>query len=153
MRKISRFQYAKWNSTPGGEEERSFGKLVDSIGPSLSGVRPVSSRRLINIDGPVAPALMRQRRRRNENEARPSRVQPCDFTRRWSTSILVIIHVRFAAELHLPNYRPREASPSIPRCKLNDYNRLNIWKSSNITSWLKITPRDWGSRPRSINKR
>lgn len=69
----------------------------------------------------------------------------------------MIILYRFATELYTPprslsslsppNYRshrdPRRGCPSILHCKLNDYNRLNIWKSSNIPSWLKITLHKW----------
>lgn len=152
MRKISRFQYAKWNSTP---VERSFGKLVGSIGPSLSGLRPVSSRRLINIDGAVAPALMRQRRR-NENEA-----VTCPTL--WFHAKMINFHPRGFSWLFTFDSRPSYTSPIIGLARLACPSRAVNWTiTTGWTSENRVTshrlienhssqPR--GPRPRSINKR
>lgn len=113
----------------------------------------LSTRSLINIDGPLA--LMRGLRRKRGYVLYTSRVQPCDLARLIVTCILRDYSVpirdrappRSLSSLSPPNYRshrdPRRGCPSILHCKLNDYNRLNIWKSSNIPSWLKITLHKW----------
>lgn len=113
----------------------------------------LSTRSLINIDGPLA--LMRGLRRKRGYVLYTSRVQPCDLARLIVTCILRDYSVpirdrappRSLSSLSPPNYRshrdPRRGCSSILHCKLNDYNRLNIWKSSNIPSWLKITLHKW----------
>lgn len=62
----------------------------------------LSTRSLINIDGPLAPPLMRGLRRKRGYVLYTSRVQPCDLARLIVTcNSFVIILYRFATELLL----------------------------------------------------
>lgn len=97
----------------------------------------LSTRSLINIDGPLA--LMRGLRRKRGYVLYTSRVQPCDLARLIVTCILrdysVPIRDRavYSSSLSLFSLSPQlSVSPGsetrlpVLHCKLNDYNRLNI---------------------------